>query len=118
MQIASTAKEISPGGPRICRIADLPHFGICAGEVFLQPGQAVEQRLPLFFCFYRVLAGKVQAKIASGDGERRQTTVSKFTATRGTFWQVLGGNTCHIANSTVEPAAISFTRFHVSIARR
>jgi hypothetical protein len=117
MQIACTAKESYPGGPKVCRIADLPYFGICIGEAFLQPGQALLQRLRLFFFFYRVIAGKVQVKLVSGDGERRQKAVSLFTATRGTVWVVPSGNTCRVSNGTDEPAAIAFTRVHGSVAR-
>ncbi len=88
IQIACTAKESYLGGPKVCPIADLPYFGVCVGEAFLQRGQALQQHLGLFFFFNRVIPGKVQVKLVLGDGERRQKAVSLFTATRSTVWLV------------------------------
>jgi hypothetical protein len=117
MQTSCTAKESYPGGPKVCRIADLPYFEICIGEAFLQRGQALQQRLRLFFFFYPVIAGKVQVELVSGDGERRQKAVSLFIAMRGTAWVMSSGNTSRVSNGTGEPAAIAFTRVHGSVRR-
>ncbi len=88
----------------MCRIVELPYFGLCVGEVFLQPGQAVQQGLRRCF-IYSVISGKVQVKLVLGDGARRQTPVSLFTAKRDTVWQMPSGNTCCVLNYTNEPAA-------------